>query len=143
MIIEDRSYGVIVVLRRNNIDKFLCLKHVKGHYGFPKGHIEGKETIKETAIRELEEEAGITECNFPDLPTLIEEYDFVWEDKKTYHKIVEYFIGFANDDKITIQEKEIIDYKWVTYEEALQTLTYNNSKEVLRKAKEYLDKYEF
>jgi 8-oxo-dGTP pyrophosphatase MutT (NUDIX family) len=139
--IEDRSYGVFVVLRGME-DRFLSLHQWQGHWGFPKGHLEGNETIQEAALRELKEEAGITECTFPDLPLLTEEYIYVGEDKETYHKIVQYFIGFVESDVVITQKDEIQDHKWVTYDEALALLTYDNNKEILKKAKEYLDQYD-
>jgi 8-oxo-dGTP pyrophosphatase MutT (NUDIX family) len=135
MIIEDKSYGVIVVFE----NKFLILRQAIGHWGFPKGHIEKGETEKEGALRELKEEAGTTECILTDLPPISEEYTFQ-QDGEKYHKIVQYFIGSVKDDKVTIQQEEITDYKWATYEEALKILTYDNTKEVIKKAKEHLDK---
>lgn len=136
---EDRSYGVIVVLRGAE-DKFLCIKQTVGYWGFPKGHKEGNEKIKEAALRELKEETGIAQCNILDVPPIIDEYVFTLEGKEDYHKIVQYFIGLSESDVVLLQEDEILEYKWATYEQALEILTYENSKEVLKKAKEYLDK---
>jgi 8-oxo-dGTP pyrophosphatase MutT (NUDIX family) len=136
--LEDRSYGVIVVLKGVE-NKFLLLKQIAGHWGFPKGHLEGDETEKEAALRELKEEAGITECSFPKLLPIFEEYTFE-QDNETYHKVVQYFIAFTEDDTVNIQQEEILDYKWVVYEEAIELFTYKNNKETLKKAKEYLDK---
>ena len=40
--------------------KFLLVKNKNGHHwSFPKGHIEIGETIKDTALREIEEETGL------------------------------------------------------------------------------------
>lgn len=135
--IEDRSYGAVVVFG----DKFLILKHKAGHWGFPKGHKEGDETTEETVIRELEEETGISGCKFLELPPISEEYNFTWSDGKEYHKIVQYIIGNTKEDKVILQEDEVVDYKWASYDEAFDTLTFDNNKEVLKKAKEYLGKY--
>src|SRR5687767_14621665 len=114
--IEDRSYGVIAVLKGKE-DKYLCLKHLQGHWGFPKGHLEGNETTKEGALRELKEEAGIKECRILQIPTIAEEYTFVGKDNNNCHKIVEYFVGIVGEDTVTIQAEEILDYKWAVYEE--------------------------
>ena len=35
-----------------------------GHWGFVKGHVEDNETEKETALRELKEETGLSKVEF-------------------------------------------------------------------------------
>ena len=47
-----------VVYRKNNgeIEYLLLESQNKGHFwGFPKGHVEGNETLEETAKREIKE----------------------------------------------------------------------------------------
>jgi 8-oxo-dGTP pyrophosphatase MutT (NUDIX family) len=139
---KEKSCGVILVLRKSGEeDKFLMLKQNPRtkHWSFPKGHIEGKETPRETAVRELEEETGIRDIEFSEFQNIIEEYDFE-RNGEMCHKINEFFIAFTKDDKVVIQEGEILDYKWATYEEALDTFTYEQPKEVLKKVQKYLEK---
>lgn len=139
MDIKDKSYGVILVLRKNNDeDKFLILHQTKGHWGFPKGHSEFGEEAHETVLRELEEETGITDIELAELPSLVEKYSFE-ENGNHYDKTVEYFIAFTKNDEVTIQESEIQGYKWATYKEALDTLTFQEVKEVLKVAEQYID----
>jgi|SRR3989344_656926 len=138
MITEEKSYGIVVVLRDSE-DMFLLLQHIAGHWGFPKGHKDGNETIKETALRELKEESGIVDCEIIDSPMISEEYTYEYN-KNTHHKIVQYLVGFVKNKNISIQKGEIADYKWAKYDEALEILTYGNNKEVLRKAQEYISR---
>jgi 8-oxo-dGTP pyrophosphatase MutT (NUDIX family) len=139
MNIKDKSYGVILVLRKNNDeDKFLILHQTKGHWGFPKGHLESKEEAHEAALRELEEEAGVTNVILAELPSIIEKYSFE-ENGNHYDKIVEYFIAFTINDKVVTQKSEIQNYKWATYDEAIETLTFLEVKEVLKTAQKYLN----
>ncbi len=134
MITEDRSYGIIAV----HNDRFLLLKQNKGHWGFPKGHKESNETDQESALRELKEESGITHCILSNFPPISEDYFLVDEGKSDWHKVVQYHIGFVENEDVSIEKAEIMDYKWATYQEALETLTYDNTKRVLKKAQEYL-----
>lgn len=60
----EKSVGVVVFRKENNENLFLLLHYESGHWGFPKGHIEKGESIKQTAIRETEEETGITDLDF-------------------------------------------------------------------------------
>ena len=137
--IIDKSYGVILIHKTNK--RFLLLQQIDGHWSFPKGHLEGNEAPKDAALRELKEESGITEIEFVDNTDLYEHYTFTKHEKQ-YDKTVQYFIAFTDTDVVSIQEEEVIAYKWATYEEAMNTFTFKAVLEVLKQAKEYLDNYE-
>ena len=47
----EKSCGAVIF----EGDKVLVIQQVKGHWGFPKGHVEDGETEVETAIRLLEQ----------------------------------------------------------------------------------------
>ena len=57
----EKSCGIVLFYS----DEFLIIQHstesneLKGHWDFPKGHVEENETELETASRELKEETGI------------------------------------------------------------------------------------
>ena len=54
----ETSCGLIL----RNGDLILLLRYPQGHWGFPKGHVEENDMSHQaTAIRELEEETGITD----------------------------------------------------------------------------------
>jgi len=134
----EQCYGVIVVLKGEQ-NKFLMLEReeTKGDWTFAKGHGEKGETSKKTAMRELEEETGITKIEILDLPLIHEEYEVIRHGEKRL-KINEYFIGFVKDKNVKIEKEEIQSYKWVTYEEALKTFGYESHKQVLKEAQKYL-----
>ena len=44
-------------------------------------------------------------------------------------------------DNVTIQEKEVLDFGFFTYEKALEKITFNQSKEVIKLAKTFMDTY--
>lgn len=130
---EDKGYGIITIYKGTE-NLFLLLKHQKGHWGFPKGHKEGNETPLESATRELREESGISNCEIKESPIFFEEYTFK-DEGISCHKIVEYFIGFSPTQEVVIQEKEISEYKWATYDEVLNL---SNSKRAITEVVEYL-----
>lgn len=142
---KDGSYGVIVVLR-GNPDRFLILRQKditsELNWSFPKGHSEEGESVEQTIRRELLEETGITEITFLDCLPLFEHYVFTapWNGI-TYDKTNEYRIGMVLSDTVIPQEKEIAEYRWATYEEALETISYKNRKELLKAAKQYIETY--
>ena len=137
----EQCYGVIVVYKGEE-NLFLILRQytipAKYSWTFPKGHHEGQETPKETALRELKEETGIKEIELLDLPLIHEEYE-ASHDSEKYFKMNDYFLGFVEDKTVIIQESEIDLYKWATYEEASEAFTYSVRKESLQKAQEYLN----
>ncbi len=108
------------------------IEYEAGHWDFAKGKIENGETKQEAALRELQEEAGISatiEANFEETFS----YIFHDYDKQLTKKTVYFFIGEATSDTITLSH-EHIDYAWLPYEQALERLTYDNAKELLKKA---------
>jgi len=139
---EEQCYGVIPVIKDKEY-KFLILLHtgLENNWSFPKGHVEGNETPIQTALRELEEETGIKEVEILDLPLLDEEYSIVRNGEKKLKKNG-YFIGFIKNESLVLQAEEIRDSKLLTYDEAMKEITYKERREVLQKAKEYLEEYE-
>lgn len=136
----EQCYGVIVVYKGEKENLFLILQQSNsdGWWTFPKGHHEGTETPKQTALRELEEETGITEIELLDTPLVYEEYGITRNGEKRL-KVNEHFIGFVKDMKVKIQADEIYAYKWVTYDEACLVFTNSTRKETIAKAQEYLN----
>lgn len=53
-------------------------------------------------------------------------------------KINDYFIGFVKDKDVKIEKEEIQSYKWVTFEEALNSFQHESRKQVLKEAQKYI-----
>ncbi|MFA5827687.1 MAG: NUDIX domain-containing protein [Candidatus Paceibacterota bacterium] len=136
---KEKSCGVILMLRKDNSEnKFLILLQTDGHWSFPKGNEREGETARETALRELKEETGIIDIEFTELPNIINGYSFE-RNGEEYDKTVELFVAFAKNDKVVIQESEVLNYKWATYQEALDTLSFESTKNVLKTTQKYLE----
>ena len=59
--LKEKSAGVIVFRRHHEQGtQYLVMYHHGEYWNFPKGHIEEGESEIEAALRELEEEAGVT-----------------------------------------------------------------------------------
>ena len=133
---EQKSAGI--VLFRNDSDKneFLLLNYPQGHWDFVKGKIERNETSHETALRETKEETGITNIEFVDGFEESVEYDFRFK-KENIHKKVIFFLAKTNEKNIKLSH-EHNDYLWLEYNDALKKTTFENAKNVLTKADEFL-----
>lgn len=139
MKIKEPAYGVVVVFRDVDENKFLLLHQKPQFEGdinwtFPKGHSEKGESPKESALRELFEETGIKDIDLVEGFCAREEYITPKGNLKTN----DYFLGFVKDKNVTIQEEEIDKYAWLTYKEALETFTRQERINSLNKAQEYL-----
>jgi len=133
---EQKSAGI--VLFRNDSDKneFLLLNYPQGHWDFVKGKVEEGETSHETASRETKEETGITNIEFVDGFEESVEYDFRFK-KEDIHKKVIFFLAKTNEKNIKLSH-EHNDYLWLEYNDALKKTTFENAKNVLTKANEFL-----
>lgn len=135
--IPETSYGIITVKKVGEGFRFLLVLQSEGTWSFPKGHNEGDETGEEAARRELREETGIMECEIVPDKSFFEEYIFTLGDRKI-EKNNCYYIGFIRTEEVIVQVGEIDEYRFVSYEQALELLKYPARKDLLTEAYTYL-----
>ena len=131
----ESSCGAVVFRDIRGEVRFLLIKNKRSaHWGFPKGHIEEGETKEETALREVLEETGIH-------LNIIEGYESVskYKIKNRIEKVVSIFVGTTKDTSTVIQQSEIEDYIWLTYERAMSLLKFENDKNILKSAYDFLN----
>jgi bis(5'-nucleosidyl)-tetraphosphatase len=133
----EKSSGA-VVFREAGRREYLLLNYGKGYWGFAKGNVEEGESEKDAARREVEEETGIHSAPFIKGFRDVVSY-FFRRRGKTVHKIVVYFLAHAENSQVTLSQ-EHIGYVWLPYEDAIRNLTFKNTKELLEKAEEFLEK---
>jgi bis(5'-nucleosidyl)-tetraphosphatase len=134
---EERSAGAVLFHREDSDIRFLLLHYSSGHFDWPKGNIEEGETEVETVLREVREETGLKRTKL--IPGFREEISYFYKRQGSLvRKTVVFFLAEAEDSDVRISH-EHIGYIWLDYEHALKTLTYENSRNVLRKAKVVLD----
>ena len=121
---KEKSCWCIII--ENN--KVLLIQQTKGHWGFPKGHVEISETEIETAIREVKEETNLdVEINENKRYTV----EYI-TDKGTFKQVVLFIAKKINGDE-RCQESEVKSMKWMTFEDALKTITYDNVRKLFSK----------
>lgn len=120
----EKSCGCIVIDGRN----VLLVKQTKGHWSFPKGHMEEGESEIQTAVREVKEETNVDAI--PDeTKRYVEEYLM---DNGNMKQVI-YFVSKQASSNIKAQESEIAEITWLPFEKALETITYDNTRELLLK----------
>ena len=131
-----KSAGIVLFRNNSGKNEFLLLNYPQGHWDFVKGKIEQNETSHETALRETKEETGITNIEFVDGFEESVEYDFRFK-KEDIHKKVIFFLAKTDEKNIKLSH-EHNDYLWLEYNDALKKTTFENAKNVLTKANEFL-----
>ena len=136
--LREKSCGAVIFNKKDDATKYLLLNYAAGHWDFVKGNVEVNESEKETVIRELREETGITEAQFID--GFREEIVYFYRRQGlTVRKEVVFFIMEAYTDKVELSF-EHIGYIWLDYQHAMEKLTFKNAKDVLQKARDFLKK---
>lgn len=137
--IDDVSYGVIPLIKEEGVWKVFLINQY-GHGGdiywtFPKGHPEDGESQEEAARRELDEETHIA------LTTL--HTNFVYEQAYTFpcegnmiNKKVFYYLGIAASPAFTIQEDEVKEAGWYSFDDAAKRLTHDRARIMLGKVED-------
>jgi 8-oxo-dGTP pyrophosphatase MutT (NUDIX family) len=134
--VKEVSAGGIVFRRSpEGVVRFLLIRDSYSNWGFPKGHLENSETPAEAASRETAEETGLEQLTLHG-PIRIIDWYFRFRGK-FIHKYCHFFLVESPSGEPNPQKDEgITECMWCTYEEALQTLSYDNARGVLRRAGE-------
>lgn len=122
---KEKSCGCIII-KDNKV--LLVYEKNREFWGFPKGHMEEGENEIETALREVKEEVGL------DVQIDTEKrYTLNYIIRDEIDKTTVLYVATPKNEKIVIQESEIEKIKWCDFEEALNTLTFNDWKEMFKK----------
>lgn len=121
---KEKSCGCIII---KNGKVLLVYEKNRNFWGFPKGHVENGETEIETALREVKEEVGL------DVDIDVEKrYTLNYIIRNEIDKTTVLYIAKPKNEKLVVQENEIENVKWCDFKEALNTLTFDNWKELFR-----------
>jgi bis(5'-nucleosidyl)-tetraphosphatase len=134
--VNDRSYGIIPVRLVNQDWEFLIVRHLGGHWAFPKGHPEANESPKQAAIRELKEETGMQLKRFFRRYPFSEQYVFYHAGQRI-SKTVMYYLAEV-EGHLERQVEELIDAKWESFENCCEKLTYPRSVQICQQCYAFL-----
>ena len=134
---DEKSCGILLFRVKDGTILYLLLHYPSGHWDLPKGHVEKDESEHETAARELLEETGIGDISF--IKSFREEISYEYKrTKKLSNKQVVFFLAKTRlyDIKLSHEHK---GFKWLPYGPAFNKLTFDNAKNLLKKAKKFLE----
>ena len=130
---REKSCGAVVWRDTPEGRQYLLIRHLAGHWGSPKGHVEDHETEAETAAREIREETGLTvelDTGFRRVVT--------YSPKRGVVKDVIFFTARATGGTEHAQETELSELGWFTAEEAAARITFDTDRDILLAADAYL-----
>ena len=128
------SCGVILFTMENDTAHYLLIRDQHGNCGFPNGHMEAGETEEETALREVWEETSIR----PELiPGFREEIRYSMSNGND-KKVVFYLGRFGGQAPSRNEGFEQFDFLLLPFQEALDRLSFANTKAVLQRADAFI-----
>ena len=136
--IEETSAGIVLFRKEDSKILFLLLHYPSGHWDFIKGKMEEGESTHETAIRETEEETGITNITFSENFEEWIKYEFQYQGELVQKKVV-FFLAETETNEVNISH-EHLGYTWMDYNSAMEKTTFDNAKTVLTRAQMLLSK---
>ncbi|WP_322818704.1 NUDIX hydrolase [Tepidiforma sp.] len=136
--IEDVVSAGGIPWRRNHrgeIEIAICGRRADRLWVLPKGTPDPGEPLEETALREVREETGLDVRLGDRLGTI--EYWFTANGTR-YHKRVHHWLMEPIGGDVANHDHEFDEVRWVTIPEALELLTYEGERGLVRQAAQRL-----
>jgi 8-oxo-dGTP pyrophosphatase MutT (NUDIX family) len=115
----------------------LLLIYRRGFWDLPKGKLDEGETIEACAVREVQEETGLTNVQLGTLTGITyHEYFDVWKQRDVVKETHWFAMHVTGAQQLLPQhEEDIEDIKWVAQKDLMPYLqnTYNNIIEIINK----------
>ena len=132
---EVSAGGIVFRRDADGTPRFLLIKDSYQHWGFPKGHLESGESPVVAAMRETREETGLADLVVQG-PIRIIDWHFRFRGRYI-HKFCHFFLFESSDGECVPQVAEgITAVRWEPLERALDVLSYDNARGVLRRGAE-------
>ena len=132
--------GAIVFTKENDGVLYVIVKSKEGVYGFPKGHAKPNESEQQTAIREIKEETNLDVKIINGFRVTCE---YKVPDEKDTIKDLVLFLAEYKNQSITFQKEELQDAKLMNFNKAMNSFKYENLKNFLKKADDFIKKQNY
>ena len=135
MTVFEKSCGTVPYTKRNGEISYLLIRSLDGrNCGFPKGHVELGESEVETAFRETLEETSLKVRIHSGF-----RHEISYLLSNGVHKTVVYFAADFGDHTPAHSEGfEDFEYLILPFDEACAALTFESTREMLRKADKFI-----
>ncbi len=125
----EKSCGAVVFKKEKKGIYILLVQMNRGHWSFPKGHVKLSETEEQTTLREIKEETNLEVVIIEGFKQKVS----YLSDTDTLKEVI-YFLAKPRSVLIQRQESEIKSISWFKFENAIEKLSYDKDKEILKQA---------
>ena len=134
----ERSAGGVVIRHIDGVAHILVIRDPYKNWGLPKGHLEKGEGPGEAALREVEEETGLSDLK---LGTELATIDWYFRaGPRLIHKFCAFYLMNSDSgDPVPELDEGISECIWLTLPEAEVRISYDNARDVVRVAIEHMD----
>jgi len=123
--------GVVYRRAEHGVEIVLCGRTSEGLWALPKGTPDPGESLEETALREVAEETGLQ----VEIEGRVGSVRYEFRRRgEAFDKTVEHFLLRPVGGHLDGHDGEFDAVRWFPVEEALQLLTFENDREIVRKA---------
>lgn len=132
---EPTAGGIVFRMSKDQQDiEILLIQDSKGRWTIPKGHIEPGETAKQTAIREIGEEAGLFHIQVLSWLGKIH-FQYRRIDKLVLMTTQIYLVRAMDAAEIPTKEQWMKGIKWFKFNDALDAIEYEDIEKLMLVAK--------
>jgi 8-oxo-dGTP pyrophosphatase MutT (NUDIX family) len=133
--LEVSAGGIVFRRIPGQAPRYLLIRDSYNNWGFPKGHLEGAESPAQAALRETAEETGLANLVLHG-PIRVIDWHFRFRGRHI-HKYCHFFLFESPEGDVCPQVDEgITACQWRPLSEALEVLSYDNARGVLKRAGE-------
>jgi ADP-ribose pyrophosphatase YjhB (NUDIX family) len=122
---EPTAGGIVYRKNKQGQVEILLIQDSKDRWTIPKGHIEEGETAQETAVREIEEEAGLSDTA---VISWLGKIHFRYRRMNTLVLMTTqiYLVKAKGDTNAIKKEEWMKGIKWFTFHDALENIEYED-----------------
>lgn len=140
MATEKSAGAVIYRVTGDGTVLYLLLQAAPGKvWGFAKGKIDAGESEEQAARREIAEEAGLHVITFDADFRHVVHYVYR-RGRSLIRKEVVYFLAGTPVAEVELSSEHVA-FRWVTYEDAVSLVVFENTRDVLRNAHQHIQRH--
>lgn len=136
-VVEQTSAGGVAFRRKGRAHEVALISvRPSGRWQLPKGIVDEGETPEQAAVREVREEAGVETDIVAHVETI--QYWYYGErggERVRFRKRVHFFLLAYRRGDVRDHDHEVMEARWVGFEEAAAMLAFKSEREVLEKAR--------